>query len=341
MQITSLKIDNTGAVYVLGAQLNILEQSLDKSTNNRIGNAAMDYFHANQPNYFYSLYVFYQNGKKLYFKKINLDTLFLRSLDFQPVQLDSIICFGIWSSNGMFSAKGSFLFQLDMEEGSIQNPTFFEFSPDITASDLTADQLAKFRNSMQNPAEYDPFGYRLSGLMTLNNGEMFFSAERYLEGSLKQISWQNTASNNIHAKIPIVVSYPTYYYADILIIRISSDGTILRTDKVKKQQHTLRRVEYSSFFTFQNDNCIQLVYNDIPYWRSNKKVSEKMELKLVSVNPEGGLESYSVHQNNTKVDPLYMPVTTLVSAAGELTYIRFKYNKMKYQYEKIEVKKRN
>jgi hypothetical protein len=325
--INLFKIDNQGNVYI-GGIIYGEKTYRDWSFTMEFGLTRQGWFFFERPNYKYHLYALTQNGEQTLYKELSLSQKFIRALDFKPESPQKLICYGLWSDEGMVSPNGSFLFQLNIKEGLVENPAFNEFSTKSEPKILSEGELTRFQKSIDNRKEWDPFSYRLSDLMVKPDGESFFIAEQWLDGRIQEGSGK------------YIVIKQAYFYGDLFVTFTGTPASGIRTIRIPKTQYMLTTDQSLGYFVTQKENHIVLVYGILP---RKKNYTRKMPIGdqvMTDIEPAGQVSTTTLHKNIPTNGHFMVPASTLRVSENVIGYARTNLATVtSYFFEKLTIVK--
>ena len=320
------KIDNTGNVYLLGLLYADRENYFDEAKFREKGSGIFsnDTYFTDKPNYVYHLYRLSDSGKKEDHYKLELSNKFIRSLNFLPSANNSVICTGIYSNKGTISAVGSFTFNLNTSTSQIGNVDTKEFGTDLISQGFEEDELKRFKRSIDDKSEWDPFDYLISELKTKSNGEKYFVAEQFIRGTKKERSG-NT-----------IVYKPIYLHKDLFVVTLSADNKIKRIDKIVKHQYMLITARFNSYAVVENNGTLNFIFNTFVKKDGLIKNLEIGDSNLVSLDTRGNQKNVVFKRKDTDL-PIPMPGTGLIKG-NSIMFGLMSSNIKDYQFQTLTLK---
>lgn len=320
------KIDNTGNVYLLGLLYADRENYFDGAQFREKGSGIFtnDTYFTDKPNYAYHLYRLSDGGKKEDHYKLELPTKFVRSLNFLPSANNSVICTGIYSNTGTISALGSFTFNLNTSTSQIGNVNTKEFGTDLISQGFEEDELKRFKRSIDDKGEWDPFDYIISELKTKSNGEKYFVAEQFISGTKKERSGN------------MIVYKPIYLHKDLFVVTLSADNKFKRIDKIVKHQYMLITSRFNSYAVVENNGSLNFIYNTFVKKDGLIKNLEIGDSYLVSLDTKGN-QNKAVFKTKDSDLPIPMPGTGLFTG-NSIMFGLMSSNMKDYQFQTLTLK---
>lgn len=283
------KVDNSGNVYIKGANYIDMDSYNSSANFKPRGFLSSDKFYADYPNYVTQIYKYSNEGKDQTYISLKLQDKFIRSLTFLPDENGQLLCAGIYSATAMISAKGSFVFNLDIEKNEISNLETKEFGSELIESGFDEKEIKKLRRAMDNSEEWDPYQYILTDIKTDSKGNKYFAAEQYIQGSRSD----NTGTFAILNR------------NDLYITRIGEDNKIERVDKIKKRQQFIKTRMFNSYAMLENEGVLYFVFNNFNQENTIVNVITHGETYLVALDSEGN-EEREIIQSTKDKDKIYM-----------------------------------
>ncbi|NVO20198.1 MAG: hypothetical protein HXX13_10880 [Bacteroidetes bacterium] len=247
------KVDNKGVVYLLGQHYEDKSNYYDFAKFKSRGFFSNDTYFTDMPNYTFEMYRYAQNQAGSDHYSLTLSKKFIRSMNFLLQDNGSVFCAGLYSEPGKISVTGSFSFNLDINSKSIVNLSTIDLGNDLITRDLGPDEMRRFRRSIDNKQEWDPYDYALSEIKTRRNGEKYFIAEQHIEGLRTTTS--STGSGVVTTVTPIYVTN------DLFVVNMNMDNTIKRNDKITKRQFWLDENKFNSYAVLEKNNTLYFLYN--------------------------------------------------------------------------------
>jgi hypothetical protein len=318
------RVDNNGDVYLLGAHYADKKNYFDSAKFNDHDFFSKDTYFTDVPNFTYQLYKFSNNGAKEASLDIHLDSKFIRSMNFTVLNGKTRVN-GIFSDPETISARGAFAFNLDVESGKKTEIGIETFSVELIEKGFSEKQLNRFRRSIKDKSEYDPFDYIISEVKTLSDGTKYYTAEQFITGTKKEQSGNQ------------VTYTPIYFYNNVFVIRLNADNSINSIDKISKSQYSLATTIYNSFIDFEKEGSLYFIYNTIEKKDGLFKNAEVGKTYISKIDDSSNTsEVYKTPESNKA--PLIMPVTKVELPDHSVLYGMMSANFKDYKFEIIDVK---
>ena len=316
------RVDNNADVYLLGAHYEDKKNYYESAHFKDKGFFSKDTYYTDVPNFVFQLYKFSNNGANEEYNSLNLEAKFIRSMGF-TAQDGKVLISGVYSNPQTISARGAFSFYYDVSTGNKTSVSFKEFSTDLIELGFSEKELKRFKRSIDDKTEYDPFDYIISDVKTLSDGSKYFTAEQYITGTKvenngKQVTYSRIFLNN-----------------DVFVVRLKSDNTIDKIDKVSKRQYSLNTARFNSFIDFEKNGSLYFIYNTIKNKDTMFKNAEIGETYISKVKNDVDTEVYKTPES-FKV-PLIMPVTQVELPDNSVMYGMMSANFKDYKFELIVV----
>jgi hypothetical protein len=308
-------------VYLLGQHYADKENYFEGAKFREKGFLSDDTYYTDKPNYVYQLYRLSDGGKKEDLYKLALANKFIRNLNFQFAGANSVICTGVYSAVGTISGAGSFVFNLNTTSGQVGSVNTKEFGPDLIIQGFDEDELKRFKRSIDNKEEWDPFEYIISEVKTKSNGEKYFVAEQFINGTKRERSGN------------MIVYKPIYLHKDLFIITLGTDNQIKRTDKVSKKQYMLITSRFNSYSAIEKSGTLYFIYNTFDDKDGLFKNVEIGDSYVVSVDPKG-VQKKTVFKKKDMELPIPMPATAINSGKA-IIFGLMSANMKDYQFQKL------
>lgn len=252
-EFSRFKLDNKGVVYLLGQHYADKSNYFDFAQFRTRGFFSNDTYFTDMPNYTFEIYKYAQNQAGTEHYSLTVAKKFIRSMNFLLQDNGSVFCAGLYSEPGKISVAGSFGFDLDIDSKSISNLSTLPLGNDLLTRDLSPEELKRFRRSIDNKQEWDPYDYTLSEIKNRQNGEKYFIAEQHIEGLRKTTA--STGSGTVTTITPIYVTN------DLFVVNMNKDNTLKRNDKITKRQFWLEENKFNSYAVLEKNNNLYLLYN--------------------------------------------------------------------------------
>jgi len=320
------RIDNDGKVFLMGMVYKDRKNYYDEAHFNDRNFFSKDTYFTDKPNYTYQLYRYTDAGRTEDVYPISLPGKFIRTLSYMPAPGNTIICTGMYASPGKISVEGSFAFSYDLASKQVNNLSTKEFGTELTSLGFDKNELNRFKRSISNKQEWDPFSYILSELKSKKNGDKYFIAEQYISGTKTERSGNQ-------------ITYSTIFmHNDLYVVTLSSDYQIKRIDKVSKRQYWLTTDCYNSYADIEKNGNLYFIYNT---FESSDGMFKNIELgdSYVTRLDENGNQLKSVfRKKEDKKLPMPLMKTGISLPDNSIIYSLMSYNWKDYQVQKITIK---
>lgn len=322
-----VKVDNEGGVYVAGKHYADKSNYYDAAHFSNRGFFSKDTYFTDMPNYTFELYKYTQQAPNPVNYSMRIPGKFIRSVNFSTSDKNIITCFGVYAAPGRISVEGSFCFDLDMDSKQTSQLVTGDFGKDLLGRGLDADELRRFRRSIDNKEEWDPYDYLLSELETKQNGERYFIAEQFLSGYKKVTSMEGTRR---------VVTYTNIYlHNDLFLVSLNSDNQVRRADKITKRQYWLSTNHFNSYASVEKNNNLYFLYNTFASKDGLFKNIEIGDSYLTRVKENGDQTKTVFKKKTDDKEPFPLLMTAIKVSDGSLMYGLFPFNNRRYQFERI------
>lgn len=323
MEYKQFRLDNDGNVYLLGMHYITRDNYYDDANFRGRGFFSKDTYFTDKPNYTCELFRFSENGSKDERNTLKLDGKFIRSINFQPLVGNSVLCTGMYSGTGKISVEGSFVFNYNISAGKVENLSTRDLGQELISMGLQPEELNRFRKSMSNKQEWDPYNYQISELKTRQNGDKYFIAEQYIRGT----KVTRNGNNYFHDAI--------FGNNDLFVVTLSADNQIKRTDKISKRQYSLNTEQNNSYSCFEANNKLYFAFNII---ESRNKLFTDFEIGdafITMLDAEGNQKRTVMrkYDKDSKLVPMFRYGVTMPDNALEYSLSNFNYKD--YQFQRL------
>lgn len=268
-QIRETKVSNDGLAYVLVDKL-----VLDESAKNK---RYKKYLIENT----YLLYVDVTSGDSEFFK-LELENKYFSQISLKPLKNGGLIISGLTEKTDESGVDGSFsiVYDKDMIEMNNSSTSFEKDFITATWSDRAKKKIAKKnkKRARRGKKKIAPqfYNYYLDHIIELSDGSVTVLAEQYY---VKVVTTTHRGANGS--------SYTTttyyFYYNDIIAVNYDKYGEFQWKKLIKKHQVSVNdNGYYSSYFVVENDDDIEIIYNE-------GKVAVKVQL-----GPEGSVQKDNI-----------------------------------------------
>jgi hypothetical protein len=268
-ETVDLLVDNSGNVHILG------KKYFEKRKEKRGG----------KPNYEYQVLSYNQNDKAPKKTKVKVDGKFITDMKITIDENMDIVCAGFYSSKKTYSITGSYFIKIDHETNNIIHENYDEFGLDFITAGMNERGKKKAKKRMEKGKSNDLYRFRLDDMIDREDGGVVLIGEQYYVRESTSTSSSGLTTTNY-----------TFYYNDIIVVNISPEGIIERSDKIQKTQITSNDWGfYSSYSLAIVGNKMHFIFNDNPK-NLNAKPGQKVErfkkskdatVVLVTLEPDG------------------------------------------------------
>jgi hypothetical protein len=318
-----IRVDNNGDVYLLGAHYADMKNYFNSAKFSDNDFFSKDTYFTDVPNFTYQIYRYFNNGTKEEYKDITLDSKFIRSMNFTVLDGKASVN-GIFSNPQTISARGAFSFKLNVANGQKTDVSTEIFSTELIEKGFTEKELNRFKRSIKDKSEYDPFDYIISDVKTLSDGTKYYTAEQFINGTKKERNGNQ------------IVYTPIYLYNDVFIIRLNAKNSIESIEKISKRQYALTTSRYNSFIDFEKDGNLYFIYNTIKKKDTMFKNAEIGDTYISKITKNSNIEKV-YNTPESKKAPLIMPVTKVEFPNHSILYGMMSSNFKDYKFELIKV----
>ncbi|MEN8230676.1 MAG: hypothetical protein ABFS38_21145 [Bacteroidota bacterium] len=316
------RIDNEGNVYLKGTNFTDLDNYYETAAFKDREFFSKDIFYADVPNYVTQLYRFSADGTQQHVN-ISLPDKFVRSLTFLPEADGALFCAGVWSDPGTISARGTFTCALDFNSKKISQLNSMEFGQDMIELGFDEKELQKFRKSIDNKQEWDPFDYLLSDVMSTGNGDKYFVAEQYIRGTKIEKSGHMITYRSI------------FLHNDLFVTRLNEDNSIGKIQKISKRQYGPTVDHFNSYALLEKENHLYFAFMEIMKKNTMLKNAEPGNTYLVELSEAGSITKSVIPEVEAKNRLFLLPGTGMQVWDHELIYSTITTNFKDYSVEKI------
>lgn len=206
----------------------------------------------------------WENFKALHIYKINGDSLKEFNIQLADKRIDDLTMSsnnsGLVSITGLYGRgnnsgiEGVFAMNLDSQGDSIAGYKYSRFDPEVlneSRSAATINNLIRRSNTRNDDPQV--FSYKLRQIQTLDDNSQVGYLEQYYERQF----------TNYDSRTGVTTVNNYYYYMDIIVFKLASDGTYLWGRRIPKNQITMNDYgPFSSFIGFNNQNSAYVLFND-------------------------------------------------------------------------------
>lgn len=319
------RVDNEGNVYLLGKHYADKDNYYDAAHFRDRGFFSNDVYYTDKPNYSYELYKYTANDQNADIHPLSIPGKFIRSLSFTPTGNNSIFCFGMYAKSEKISVEGGFAFTYDLTTKQVIGLSTKEMSKELLSQDLDPTELKRFRRSIDNKQEWDPFAYILDKVKTKSNGDRYFIAEQYIGGTKTERSGNMTIYSAIHM------------HNDLYVVNLNSDNQITRIDKLHKRQYWLNTDTYNSYSSIEKNGNLYFIYNSFEASESMFKNIDVGNSYIARLDANGKEQKSIFRKKEDKDSPMPMPRTGILQPDHSIIFSLMTFNYKDYQVQRINI----
>jgi len=298
-QIRETKVSNDGLAYLLVDKL-VLDASSKKKRNHRL--VIEDT---------YLLFVDVTSGESEFFK-LELEDRYFSQISLKPLKNGGLIISGLTEKADENGVDGSFsiVYDKDMIEVNNSHQSFEKDFITSTWSDRAKKKITKKnkKRSKRGKKKIIPqfYNYYVDHIIELSDGSTTMLAEQYY---VRVVTTTHRGANGS--------SYTTttyyYYYNDIIAVNYDNMGEFQWKKRIKKHQvSTNDGGYYSSYFVVENEDDIEIIYNE-------GKVAVKVKL-----GPEGSIRKDNIIEFSERRMRLVPKQCGLLKNTGVFLYAKGK-----------------
>ena len=203
-----------------------------------------------EANYDYLLLSFLESGK-IDSLNIQSEGKYLRSMRVDVSENGDVVSAGFYSENSSNGLGGAFYLRINGENGEVVSSSFKRFDIDFHTENMTENKVKRVKKRADQGKNVELPNYFIDEFIAKPDGGVQMIGEKRLE-----------ITTYISSGL-ITVPTTTYYYDDIVVVDIDSEGQIKWAKRVaKKQQTTDDGAVYSSYSASITDNSLAFVFND-------------------------------------------------------------------------------
>ncbi|MCX6305921.1 MAG: hypothetical protein NT040_13245 [Bacteroidetes bacterium] len=322
-----VKVDNDGGVYVAVKHYTDKSNYYDAARFSTRGFFSKDIYFTDMPNYTFEFCKYTQQAPEPVNYSMAIPGKFIRSVNFSTSDNNIITCFGVYAAPGRISVDGSFSFNLDLDSKQTSQLFTSDFSKDLLSHGLNDNELRRFRRSIENKQEWDPYDYWVSDMKTRQNGERYFIAEQVLTGYKKVTQMQGTKR--------VVTLENIYLHNDLFLVSLKSDNQVRRTDKITKRQYWLSTNRFNSYASVEKNNNLYFLYNTFDSKDGMFSNVEIGDSYITRVKENGDQAKTIFKKKSDDKEPFPLLMTAINVSEGSLMYGLFPFNNRRYQFERI------
>ncbi|MCB0807101.1 MAG: hypothetical protein KDC05_14990 [Bacteroidales bacterium] len=202
----------------------------------------------------FTIYAFYNRGEGYTEYKVDFPGLITTEGQLSLSQDGKLICCGFYTRNDVDKIAGYWFVSFDTNTHEIVNSYHTEFDIDLITQNLTYKEEEKTRKKDEKGKNVDLANYEIRELIPATDGGYFLLGEQLIVQEKELLPAK-------HGDDPAIKIF--YYYNDIVVLRLNSEGSLVWSQKIAKSQKSLNDGGYYSSYgvTSQNDN-LYFVFND-------------------------------------------------------------------------------
>ncbi len=291
-KFSDYEIDNYGNVYLLG------KLTQKKSKFERSGT----------PNFKYMILGYSADSLDANVYRVEVEGKFLTDMQIAINEDGDIICAGFYSSGENFNIEGSYFLKINGRSKEIVSKAYKEFGVDFINQYMSQKEERKAQRKAKKGKNTALYQYDLDDIILRDDGGAILVGEQYY------IKVSTSSMYSPSGGMSTVTTYE-YYYNDIIVINMSSEGKIEWTIKIPKKQVTINDGGFYSSYAYAvvkdkiyfifNDNPKNLLYNGEGKLYKFMRQMESLAV-LVTVDIDGSLSRealYSSKANGILIRP--------------------------------------
>ncbi len=325
----TFRICDQGDVYLMGRAYDNIHGFRNKAGVHR-SKPVNEWLLVDYPNYRYMIYRFTSDDPQGRFAVLQLPEYFIRSLNFRIGENNEVLCYGLYSRQGMVSPEGVFTFRFNLHTARIRDLAIFEaLEP---GEYLVGNEVTRLQNALGNLREWDPFDYTISELHARSNGDLYFIAEQ-------------TLRSRRHATVHLNKDLTSFLFKhDLLIVNLQATGEGDQQEDSITIQRVVKTQQIPAWFPFGSYGMMELgddllfFYNEIPATSRISRRSRVGEMILAHV-PYDGVVSYTkVGEELFGHSKPVLPETIRVIDTGVFTFGTHSLIGKSHRFGKLSVK---
>jgi hypothetical protein len=311
-EFNKFRINNDGEVFIFGQQYVEILNCWVKAQFRSRDFLTKDSYFVGESSYTYRIYHYSNKTDKVQGYTFELPEKFIRDMSIQASENGNVLCSGVYSKPGKVSVVGTFNFEYNTTTNSIEKISTFEFSKELLSKDLSEEELKRYKSSIANKQEWDPFSYKISDIKTKQNGDKYFVAEQYLNGRKVTTTGKMTIDQAI------------YWYNDLFVVSLDKQNQINKVDKISKRQYYLDQSKFSSYKLIENNNNLYFFFST--FVKAAKKSYYEiniLESSIVKLD-EKGIQSRAIFKTNDEYkQPLPCLVNSMQISTNSIQFFTF------------------
>lgn len=233
----------------------------------------------------YMVMLFNREQNKIKEFDLRLKEKWINGLTLNLTQDGQLMVGGFYSKTRDYSMAGTFFLAIDVERLQIANKSLNPFPREFLLQVLSEKQIEKGKELED---------YYFDHFVLADDGSAYFTAEQYYVRTTS-IMDQNGQENYTY----------TYYYNDIVVVKINPDAQVQWVQRIPKRQATTNdRGYYSSYLVAPVDDGIKILFNDHP---KNFLASEASDKPKTMSNPQRSITAVASISSNGQLSfkPLF------------------------------------
>lgn len=235
-------IDNEGNVHLLGK--NYLDLT-NKQSRSLEGSG-----------YNYELLSFYEKGTRDQRHVINLTGKYITDIKVAVNVEKEIVCAGFYSEKSAHSIAGTFFLKINAQTSGVLKESYKAFGSNFLNENRTEVQTKKSNKKLDPENTPELFRYDLRDVILTGEGGAILVGEQYY---VRERTDTYMDSNGNWTTRTVY----TYFYNDLIVVKINPEGSIAWANKIPKRQITSNDGGYfSSFHLSITDHHLYFIFND-------------------------------------------------------------------------------
>lgn len=283
----------------------------------------------------YYLYVLDQETEELIEYDLGLEDKFVSNIDLSvDFENNTAALYGVYGDSEYGSVVGTFYISIDQSTYDVQNSKFNEFDKEFKVLMATSKRKAK-KIKKGKEAEIENLRVKLRNVIRKEDGGHLVVFEEYYFYVTSSTDANGNTSYTYH-----------YHYEDIFVQNYTSEGDVVWTAYLPKEQRTTNdEGKYSGFLLVVDQNRLHFIYNDNPKnqerWGTDEELKnlgslKKANLVMVSLTEEGDL-TYNILMP-TRTDKFYIcPRKSRMTGRNSNTGILTSYKKSDTRFGILEL----
>lgn len=301
-------------------------------------------FNSETSNYSHELLVYSSNGNNVDQHTFKIDNKYISGIKVDILENQNIICAGFYSNLENYNSKdGCFYTVLDSKSKEVIHKNTKAFSLDFLTQNMSEKKEGKVEKKANKGKSIGFDNYDFKHIINKKDGGYYLIAEQFYtnEYTVDKINYNNNNNNKFN---PRKKSVKEYFYNDIIVISVSSDGDIIWNKKIPKRQKTKNdNGALSSFGAHYVNNNLYLLFNDNAK-NNNFEAGDKVYkygtnlnpvLTIVEITNEGSLERETLL---SKEDTRLWITPTMMFNISENEFLLFGRSLKTSQYMKFNFK---